>query len=61
MPRVHNKKIIIQSARHIIRKGDSACHISKNAQSAGLGGIPKQTKFTRTESDKKNLQGENQK
>jgi len=39
------------------KKGDAACHISENAQSAGLGGILKQKKFTRTKSDKFFLQG----
>jgi len=33
------------------------CHVSENAQSAGLGGILKKKYFTRTESDKKNSQG----
>jgi len=39
MPRVPHKKIklIIQSARHAFRKGESACYVSENAQSAGLG------------------------
>jgi len=50
MPRVsiNNLKIklIIQSARHIIKKSDSACHVSKNVQSADLGGILKQKKIT---------------
>jgi len=52
MPRVRNKKIklIIQSARHIIRKGESSFHISENAQSADLEGILKKNK---------NLQGRN--
>jgi len=47
MSHVPNKKIkiIIQSAHRVIIKDDSACHISKNAQSAGLGGIPKQKKI----------------
>jgi len=38
-------------------KGDSACHLNENAQSAGLGGILKQKKFTMIKSKKKNLQG----
>jgi len=37
-------------------KGDATYHISKNAQSVGLGGILKQFFFTRMKSDKKNLQ-----
>jgi len=63
MPRVPHKKIkkIIQSACHVIRKGESACHVSENAQSAGLGGILKKKIFTRTKSDKKIAQEENQK
>jgi len=38
------------------KKGNAACHISENAQSAGLGGILKQIFFTRTKSDKIFLQ-----
>jgi len=34
-------------------KCDSACHVSKYAQSDGLGGILKHFFFTRTESKKK--------
>jgi len=45
--------------RHIIRKGETTCHVSKNAQSAVLGDILKNIYFTK--SDKKISQGENQK
>jgi len=51
-------KLIIQSACHVIGKGESACHVSKNAQSAGLWGILKKKYFTRTESDQNISQGE---
>jgi len=57
---IKNKKLYSQRATSS-EKGDTACHISKNAQSAGLGSILKQKKFTRAKSDKKNLQGKNQK
>jgi len=55
MPRVPHKKIkiIIQSACHIIKKGDSACHLSENAQM----GILKQFFFTRIKFKKFFLQG----
>jgi len=46
---------------YITKKGDSACHLSENAQSASLGGILKQKKITRTKSKKNNLQGAKQK
>ena len=46
---------------HHKKKGNSACHVSENVQSADLGGILKQKKFTKTESDKKISQGKNQK
>jgi len=55
MPRVPHKKIklIIQSARHAFRKGESACYVSENAQSAGLGDEIWQKKFIgkKTKSD----------
>jgi len=43
MPRVPIKKIKLYSQRVTSsEKGDAACHISKYAQSADLGGILKQ-------------------
>jgi len=52
MPHVPHKKIklIIQSARHVIRKGELVCHVSENAQSAGLGWYSKKNNLQRTES-----------
>jgi len=43
MSRVPHKKII-QSVCHVIKKSDSACHLSENAESTGLEGILKQKK-----------------
>ena len=50
MSRVPHKKII-QSVCHVIKKSDSACHLSENAESTGLEGILKQKKIIRTKSN----------
>jgi len=57
MPRVPNKKKLYSQCATSSEKGDATCHISKNAQSAGLGGILKQKNFRRMKFDKNFLQG----
>jgi len=52
MPRVLNQNNYTVSTPHHQKKGDTTCHISKNAQSVGLRGILKQIFFTRMKSDK---------